>query len=234
MSDAHKRAGSDDCDDCDSGERGEQGERGKRGKRGPRGHDGRDGRDGNTGPTGPVGPSGLTGPFGPTGSAGLTGATGSSAPQGLAAFGYAAFNGSQIIGPNADVTFNLVTFPNFGIVPPTMGGSAFTILSGGTYQYDFFVAGVNDEVIDSLTFGIALSGIFQGFPTTFPSNQQTAQNNFKVCRGQGLIGIAAGALVTLRNRTSGGIGTVALAPNAPGGGAEAVTSASLLLKKLTP
>lgn len=187
MSDINKRAGDDDC---------ESGERGKRGKRGHRGHRGHNGRDGDTGPTGPTGPTGFTGftgPQGPTGSG-----------QGLAAYGHAVGITEFQLNPDIPVQFDLggLVFPNSGIIPPAPNGTTFTILTSGDYEYNFYVAG---HVLDSpqdvgIDIALFVNGVTAGPAHTFRSDHQlniTNENATLVCRGQGLISLTAGTLVTM-------------------------------------
>lgn len=207
-----------DCDDdCD----GERGKRGKRGHRGHRGHDGRDGHDGDTGPTGPTGDGG-TGPTGPTGPSdgptgptgpGFTGGTGPQGPQGptgpsegggLAAYGYAVNFGQQTVDVDQAVIFSLggLVFPNVGITPPAPAGMAFTILSEGDYEYIFYAVAQHGEA-DSLTmqFAIFVNGVNQGTGHEFNSNFAGDGNDVQLVRGQGIIHLLAGDVVTLVNRT---------------------------------
>lgn len=206
MSDMNKRG--PECDD--------DGERGRRGKRG------HDGHDGSTGPTGPTGPTGSTGPTGP----------GSGDPV----YGYAVADANQTIPPNTDVTFNLGGIPpNVGLTPPAPGGTAFVVLTAGDYEYNFYVAGFDAPfgTMNPLVFTIFLNGVSAGVPHTFRSNQQASAADSKVCRGQGILSIAAGTSVTLRNTNED---TVTLTAMTFGDGESAViptANATLSLKKLS-
>lgn len=207
---------------------------GSRGPEGPRGDRGRRGPDGNTGPTGPVG--GATGPTGPTGP---TGATGSSLVQGLAAYGHAVNIGGGTIGANQNVTFDqgAAVFPNVGVTPMAPGGSSFVVLTGGDYEYDFYVAGhnVDTPTTTALEFALFLNGVSAGAAHEFQSNHQggaTTANDVMVCRGQGIISIGVGATVTVRNRSGSGAQQIVLSAAAPGG--EQCANATFTLKKLSP
>lgn len=212
------------------------GEEGKRGRRGPRGHDG---DPGTTGPTGPAGgPTGSTGPTGPTGPTGAIGATGLSDVQGLAAYGHAVADSSQTTEADDDVIFNLggTPFPNAGITVPAPGGQAFVVLSDGDYEYDFYVAGhnLNTPTTTALEFAIALNGVSQGPAHEFQSNQAVATataDDVMVVRGQGIISLVAGDVVTLRNRTGAGTEDVTTLASAPGG--DVCANITLSLKKLS-
>lgn len=189
-------------------------ERGKRGKRG---------RDGDTGPTGPTGATGPTGP---------------SEAQGLPAYGFAVNVASTQVEADDDVPFSLggTPFPNVGITVPVPGGSSFTVLTAGDYEYDFYVAGRNPDTPDTtaLEFAIFLDGVSQGPAHEFQSGHlasATLGDDVMVCRGQGILSIGAGVVVTLRNRTGAGVQQVNLIDTPPGG--EACANATLSLKKLS-
>lgn len=254
MSDISKRG--PDCDD--DGERGERGKRGKRGHRGhdgergergeqgERGHDGHDGRDGDTGPTGPTGPTGFTGPAGssddgftgPTGPTGATGDTGPQGPtgsseggQGLAAYGYAANFGQQVVDADQAVIFSLggLVFPNVGITPPAPGGNSFTILTEGDYEYIFYAVAQHEDADSTvMQFAIFVNGVNQGPGHEFSSNFSGDGNDVQLVRGQGIIHLEAGDVVTLVNRTSNGTRDVQLISSTES------NNATLSLKKLSP
>lgn len=237
MSDMNKRGPDDDCE----GE-GERGERGERGRRGHRGHRGRDGRDGATGPTGPTGSSsgstGFTGPTGATGGFGSTGPTGPSGEgsQGLVAYGYAAGINTTDFTQGIDVQFDQggLVFPNAGLTPPAPNGTAFTILTTGDYEYDFYFCGhVQANVGNtSVDLGIFVNGVSAGTAHTFRSNFNltgASADDELVCRGEGIIHLVAGDLVTIRV-VSPAKGTAS--SNARGG--DATANRTLSLKKLSP
>lgn len=201
------RLGNNGCE----GERGERGERGRRGHRGP------------TGPTGSFGSTGATGPSGVS-------------PQGLAAYGYLVGIDDDTILANADVTFGsgIGTGLGFPILP---GGSAFTLLSDGDYEFNFYVVGqhANGSTV-SLEFGLFGNGFPLGAAYEFRSNQGTgvdAINDIQVVRGQGIIHLVAGTAVSVRNRTGSGTGglPVFLTAVAPGG--EQGANRTFTMKKLS-
>lgn len=183
-----------------------------------------------------MGPAG--GFTGPTGSSGPTGPTGSSIVQGLSAYGYAVGADGTTIPPNADVIFDLggLAFPHAGIIPPSPGGVGFTVLVTGDYEYDFYVAGhnVDTPATTGLEFALFLDGSPQGVAHEFRSNQQGggSANDTLVVRGQGIIAISAGATVTIRNRSGGGVTAIVVTAFAPGG--EPGANRTLSLKKLSP
>lgn len=222
MSDISKR-GPDCDDDCEDGERGE---RGKRGKRGQRGHHGHDGDTGLTGPTGPTGSTGGTGPQGPTGS---------SAGEGLAAYGYAVNSNEQTVAADEAVRFAQggLVFPNVGIIPPAPNGTTFTILSDGDYEYIFYAIGQHALAITfPMQFAIFVNGINQGVGHEFSGNRGDNVNDMQIIRGQGIIHLLAGQLVTLVNRTANG--TVAVVLIQSFGIPPETNNATLSLKKLSP
>ncbi len=221
MSDINKRAGEEECGDGR-----------KRGKRGHRGHDGA------PGPTGPTGPS--DGPTGPTGPTGFTGFTGPQGPtgsgQGLAAYGYAVGIAEYQLDFEIPVQFDLggLVFPNSGITPPAPNGTSFTILSSGDYEYDFYVAGHVLNSPDNVGIDIALfvNGVTAGSPHTFRSDHQlntTNANDTLVCRGQGIINLTAGSLVSIALRSQ----TRVIATATSDGGDGPSANRTLSLKKLS-
>jgi len=203
------------------------------GKRGHRGHRGNDGSTGPTGPTGPSsGPTGPTGPSGPTGSTGPGGATGPTGTAGLAAYGYAVGTADSTIASNTDVTFDEGgnAFPNVGITVPAPGGTSFTILTTGDYEYNFYVVGQHDNAATtSMVFSLFVNGVqFQLATHTFRSNQGAGASDIQLVRGDGIIHLTAGDVVTLRNLTASAIVVTALAPIGI-----AATNRTLSLKKLS-
>ncbi len=196
-------------------------------------------RRGPRGPSGPPGTNGTNGTTGPTGTSGSMGSTGATGPSGTSAYGYAVNDVEQEFEPNTDVRFNLggTPFPNVGITVPAPGGSAFVVLSGGDYEYNFYVAAHNIDTptTTALEFAIFLNGASSSPAHEFQSNHQgpaTSADDLMVVRGQGIISLGAGTIVTLRNRTGGGTEKPVAVANAPGG--EQCANATLSLKKLSP
>jgi hypothetical protein len=127
-----------------------------------------------------------------------------------------------------------LVFPHIGLIPPAPGGDAFTVLSDGDYEYDFYIVGQHDQAdLTSLEFVLVLNGVPQGAPHEFRSNQQNGATDVQVVRGQGIISIGAGAAVSVRNRTGSAVGGIAVtvAGTAPGG--ELGANRTLSLKKLS-
>jgi hypothetical protein len=184
-----------------------------------------------TGPTGA--PGGATGPTGPFGT-GPTGPTGPSNVQGLAAYGHAVGTATNTIDANVDVAFSQggLAFPHTGIIPPAPGGSVFTILTDGDYVYDFHVVGSHDNAATtSLEFALFLNGVSPGAAHEFRSNQQASAADVQIVWGHGIISIAAGTSVTIRNRTEIGTAKVNVTTAAPGG--ETSANCTLSLMKLS-
>jgi hypothetical protein len=124
--------------------------------------------------------------------------------QGLAAYAYAAGIQEFDYTQNQDIQFDLggLVFPNVGITPPAPNGSTFVVLSAGDYEYDFYFAAhvlVNPATV-GLDLAIFLNGVSAGPAHTFRSNHNASgsADDELVVRGQGLLSIAAGTLVTLR------------------------------------
>src|SRR5262245_48837909 len=167
---------------------------------------------------------GARGPTGPTG------ATGGSS----AAYGYAAGINDDAIPAGTDVAFDLggLMFPNVGITPPSPGGNSFVVLTAGDYEYDFYVAGQHaNAATRPLEFAIFVNSSPQGAAHEFRSNQQAAASDVQVCRGQGIISLQAGDVVTLNNRT---FSPTVLVTAIPPGGGEQAANRTLSLKKLSP
>jgi hypothetical protein len=141
----------------------------------------------------------------------------------------------QPVDPNQDVRFNLggTGFPNVGITVPGPNGTAFTILSSGDYEWEFYVAAHNLQNPDdnALDFAIAVNGVPQGPGHAAQSNHQltSGSDDVMVVRGNGIIALSAGNTVSLQNRTTS---KLILAPNAPGS-ALPCPNATLTLKKLS-
>jgi len=162
---------------------------------------------------------------------------GAGVSYGLVAYGYAVGDADTTIAGNTDVTFNLggAAFPNVGLTPPAPGGTTFTILTDGDYEYNFYVAALNPSpTTTALEFAIFVDGSSAGAAHEFRSNQQTSSSSddTQVVCGQGIISLAAGDSVTLRNRTGSGGVTVVADGVAPGG--EQGANRTLSLKKLSP
>lgn len=162
---------------------------------------------------------------------------GAGVAAGLAAYGFAVGDADTSIAGNVDVSFNLggAAFPNVGLTPPAPGGTTFTILSDGDYEYNFYVAALNpDSTTTALEFVLFLNGVSAGAPHEFRSNQETSSSSddTQVVRGQGIINLAAADSVTLRNRTGSGAVTVVANGIAPGG--EQGANRTLSLKKISP
>ncbi len=193
---------------------GPEGPKGSRGDRGDRGHRGDDG------------------PTGPTGAAGSTGSTGPGVFSELA-YGYAAGTASASIIEDTDVVFDQGGVLAVGITAPAPGGTAFVVESAGDYEYIFYVAGTPQNAnTTSMQFAIFVNGISQGMVHEFRANLGTSAGDVQLIRGEGILSLAVGDSVTLRNRTGSGTLKVAVISTAPGTG-EISTNRTLSLKKLS-
>jgi hypothetical protein len=123
--------------------------------------------------------------------------------QGLPAYGHAVGIQNYQINPGDPVQFDLggLVFPNVGITVPAPNGTAFSILTSGDYEYDFYVAAhvLNSPDDFGIDMTLYLNGVSAGPAHTFRSDHQrtTNENDTLVCRGQGLINLVAGTSVTL-------------------------------------
>ena len=202
--------------------------------RGPTGETGPTGA-GFTGPAGEsiVGPTGATGSgfTGPTGQ-GPTGATGTG---GILAYGYAVGQSDALIGANADVIFDLgaTTFPNAGFTSvPAPAGTSFVLSTSGVYEFDFYVAGTPSANFP-LEFSIYRNGAqanVGGNGYEFRSQTTASATDVLVCRGEGIILLTAGDVITLHNRTQTVTATVLCTSVPPGG--EAGPNRTLTLKRI--
>src|ERR1035437_1799416 len=164
-----------------------------------------------------------------------TGSTGSTS-SGLAAYGYAVGQDSTTIGADSAVIFDLgaTRFPNVGMTVPSPGGSGFTITTTGDYEFEFYVVSTTHAAFATtpLVFAIYRNGSiatvagnafeFRGTFTTTDANQSV--------RGQGIIALTAGDVITLHNRTNTVTDTVTVATTQTG--VEASPNRTLSLKKL--
>lgn len=162
-------------------------------------------------------------------------------PGGLTAYGYAVNSSDAIIGADTDVIFNLggAIFPNAGITVPAPGGTTFTILSTGVYEFDFIVIGTHvPSTTIPLQMTLHVNGAVPANPSAyaFSSNTQGAimpeeARDVQICHGHGLINLAIGNLVTLHNITNASTETVTV--TALGGGVgDPRANATLKLTKI--
>lgn len=159
---------------------------------------------------------------------------------GSQAFGRAVGTNDTVIPADGTVIFNInsYTLPNtgFGVIGnlPNASGE-FTIVTAGTYEYDFLVAGEHPSAATtSLEFAIYVNGAVAavGGPVNeFRSNQQAAATDIQVVNGHGWLNLLAGDIVTLHNRTNLVTDAVTVTSIPPGG--EAGVNRTMTLKKIS-
>jgi hypothetical protein len=114
--------------------------------------------------------------------------------------------GGQNVSGDAPVVFSLGGLvPNVGITPPDPNGTAFTILSEGDYEYIFYAVARGVDPAFAMQFAIFVNGVNQGAGHEFNSNRSDGgENDALLVRGQGIIHLVVGDVVTLVNRTGNG------------------------------
>ncbi len=206
------------------------------GATGPAGSTGSTGPAGNssTGPTGAIGNS-FTGPTGPSGGGG-TGPTG--AAGGLLAYGYAVGQSTATVVANAAIVFDLggTVYPNAGITPPAPGGTTFTILSTGIYEFNFYVCAQDGAATtQSIQIGLWRNGAQASSPNTqgyiFQSSLGSTAGNTQLCIGEGIISLTASDTITLNNITNSGTTSINFV-SAGGGVTTAGANRTLTLKRI--
>jgi hypothetical protein len=229
------------------GIRGATGPTGSTGPTGPTGPTGATGISGTTGATGATGITGATGPTGPTGptsliagptgargitgatgvpgatingATGTTGGTGITGPTGASSalasrFIFIYSTDAQVIADNTDVTFNTLETASSGFTftPPS---TQITVGTGGIYQVDF---SANSPGVAQ--YGVAVNGI-----AIVGTSYRSAQTGTTQVKGQAIVTIPAGGIVTLRNT----VGSASTLPVDAGGTAPGSPSASLALQ----
>jgi len=148
---------------------------------------------------------------------------GTSSGSGSIAYGYAAGQSTTSIGADADVIFDLgaTPFPNSGFTSvPAPAGTSFVVATTGDYEFDFYVAGTHAAgATTPVQFALWINGAVAsvgGNAFEFSSNLQSGATDVQVCRGQGIIKLTAGDVITLHNRTN--TTTDAVASVSVGGG----------------
>jgi len=180
-------------------------------------------------------PSGATGPTGPSGATGPAGATGAGGGGGVTpAYGVAYGASSTSIGADADVVFDLggTPYPNAGFSSvPAPAGTAFVVATTGDYEFDFYVTGTHAAqattplVFELYVNGASVARTYQFVGALNPTIQQTV-------RGHGIIHLAAGASVTLHNRTNTVTDTVTVTNPAATGADAGSCNRSLMLSRV--
>lgn len=191
---------------------GATGPTGATGATGPTGFSGGSGVTGVTGATGATGNTGATGPTGATGVTGATGATGALASD----FAYVYNVLAQVVALEADIIFD-TNGPLVGFTH-TPGTTAINVVNAGTYSVDFSVSGVEPS-----QFSIFVNGAASSPNMVYGSGAGTQQNT-----GQGILVLAAGDVITLRNHTS----AAAVTLQTLAGGTQTNVNASVKIERL--
>jgi hypothetical protein len=156
---------------------------------------------GATGATGPAGPQGPTGNTGPTGATGATGATG---PAGtIGTFAFVTSTSVQALADNANVAFDGPTLLTGVTLSPN---TTMTVPASGSYLVNWGVSSAGS----SGTLAITVNGSVQVALT-----QGTGGGSAKLIGMQGIVTLAAGDTVTLRNVSTT---TFTISANGNGGG----------------
>jgi hypothetical protein len=197
-----------------TGNTGAMGVTGATGPTGPAGATGPTGATGATGNTGPTGAS-VLGPTGDTGSTGATGATGATGSA-VNAYAYIYNTSAQSVAAATAVTFDS-NGPFFGSIAHTAGTATITILTAGTYSFEFIVSGTAANQFTIFVNGVANTSTTYG----------TTAGSLTV--GQAIIAVPAGAAITLVNFSS----TVSPVVLTTLGGTQPGVNASILIEQLS-
>lgn len=192
-----------------------------------------------TGPTGPSGPSGTTGagPTGPTsgvtGPTGPSGATGATGAVNGTIYASASNDIDQLISADADVTFG-TQGPFNDLIPPSGGGSAFTVVTAGSYAYWYQIRGTPgiDSPPATVTFALLANAATFVPGSEFSADVQTTTAIAAgtpaptwAVNGSGIATFAGGDSITLHNRTTDGSNAVTVIGSVSG---EATVNAILM------
>lgn len=159
------------------------------------------GPQGKPGPMGPEGPKGEPGPMGPTGPKGEPGPMGPAGPGVAPSYFNAVMQGGfQDVSPEGNVNF-LLAFQSgdFSFTPNT---AEITVNTGGIYRIDYSVLLRPVTELLNVAYAVAIDGLENplSFFGTY-SEKLTTTNRIQVT-GMFITSIAAGATVTLRNKSS--------------------------------
>ncbi len=158
----------------------------------------------------PAGADGAQGPAGPQG------ATGPAGTSGLSDYAYVYNLAAQTVPLEAAVTFDQNGVMTAGITH-ALNGAGITLLNAGSYKVAFSVSGTEPNQMALFVDGILAPG------TVYASGAGTQQNT-----GQGIVTVAAGATLTLRNHTS----AAAVGLATPVGGTQPSVNASIAIERL--
>lgn len=156
---------------------------------------------GSQGPTGPQGERGITGPQGPMGPQGEAGATGPQGPGVVPSFFNAVVNGgAQDVSPEGEVSFLLAYHSGDFLFTP--GAYAITVNTAGIYRIDYTVTLRPVDGRINAAYAVAINGLEN--PLSFFGMYSDHVNNTERTElvGMFVASIPAGAVVTLRNKSS--------------------------------
>jgi len=125
---------------------------------------------------------------------------------GLAAYGYANTTSASAVAANTAIDFQHIG-PSLGLTPPAVGGTTFTIITAGDYEFNFQAVGT-PATGDYIQIALVVNGAI--LPATGFNSNYAATSTVVACVGSGIITLASGALITLVNITNNG--TVAFTP----------------------
>ena len=183
------------------GPKGEKGEPGPEGPMGPRGEKGEPGPEGPMGPRGEKGEPGPEGPMGPRGEEGKPG------PEGPAGgslrpvyFNGVMQGGFQDVDPEGDVNFLLAyQSGDFAFTPNT---PEITVNIGGIYRIDYSVLVRPVTRFLNIAYAVAINGVENPLSFFGTYSDELSGTERMELTGMFIASIAAGSVVTLRNKSS--------------------------------
>ena len=120
-------------------------------------------------------------------------------------YGYVAGNDTSTTVAGAFIAYNLGGggFPHSGnIAFPTAGGNQFVVPSG-VYEFYFIVCAYDvDGTTDVLEIALNVNGVIPSPAYVFRSALANSTSGGMICIGSGIVNIASGGLVSLRNVTN--------------------------------
>jgi hypothetical protein len=127
-------------------------------------------------------------------------------------------------------------YPNSGITPPVAGGTTFSIVTAGVYEFNFYVCAQNgNATTESLQIGLWRNGAQISAPNTegyiFQSDLGSTAGNTLLCIGEGIAALNAADAITLVNITNSGTTSINFL-SAGGGVTTAGANRTLTLKRI--